>query len=177
VLFVILGSTKEGWAMQKKYIVRLSDAERETLQGLLKQRRVSSQKVRRAHVLLKADAQGPNWCDHEIAAAFECPTRTVELIRERLVTEGFEIALNGKPKRRVRRKVLDGEQEAKIIALRLGQPPSGFANWTLRLLAEQAVALEIVESVSHETLRRTLKKTPPQQNSWVNSGSGRAPSR
>ena len=81
------------------------------------------------------------------------------IIRERFVTEGFEIALNGKPKSRVRGKVLDGEQEAKIIALRLGQPPKGFANWTLRLLAEQAVALEIVESVSHETLRRTLKKT------------------
>jgi hypothetical protein len=83
----------------------------------------------------------------------------VECLRERLVTEGFEVALHGKPKSRVRSKVLDGEQEAKIIALRLGSPPKGFANWTLRLLAEQAVALEIVESVSHETLRRTLKKT------------------
>ena len=70
-----------------------------------------------------------------------------------------EITLAGKPKRRTRGKVLDGEQEAKIIALRLGRPPAGFANWTLRLLAEQAVTLEIVESVSHETLRRTLKKT------------------
>ena len=145
--------------MQKKYIIRLTDAERGTLQGLLKQRRVSAQKVRRARVLLKADADGPDWTDLKIAEAFDCPTRTVEFIRERLVTEGFDIALNGKPKSRVRRKVLDGEQEAKIIALRLGQPPSGFANWTLRLLAEQAVALEIVESVSHETLRRTLKKT------------------
>ena len=83
----------------------------------------------------------------------------MEYIRERLVTEGFEITLDGRPKRRVRGKVLDGEQEAKIIALRLGQPPKGFANWTLRLLAEQAVTLEIVEGVSHETLRRTLKKT------------------
>lgn len=145
--------------MQKKYIVRLSDAERETLNRLVKQRRVSSQKVRRAQVLLKADADGPNWSDAEIAEAFDSRTRTVEFIRERLVTEGFEIALNGQPKSRVRRKVLDGEQEAKIIALRLGQPPKGFANWTLRLLAEQAVALEIVEAVSHETLRRTLKKT------------------
>ena len=75
------------------------------------------------------------------------------------MTEGLEITLNGRPKSRVRGKILDGEQEAKIIALRLGQPPKGFANWSLRLLAEQAVALEIVESVSHETLRRTLKKT------------------
>jgi hypothetical protein len=145
--------------MHKKYIVRLSDSERETLNRLIKQRRVSSQKVRRAQVLLKADADGPNWTDVEIAKAFDSPTRTVELIRERLVTEGFEIAINGQTKNRVRRKVLDGEQEAKIIALRLGRPPKGFANWTLRLLAEQAVALEIVEAVSHETLRRTLKKT------------------
>ncbi|MGH9196089.1 MAG: helix-turn-helix domain-containing protein [Acidimicrobiia bacterium] len=144
--------------MQKKYIVRLTDEERETLNRLVKKRRVSSQKVRRAHVLLKADADGPNWTDAQIADAFDCRTRSVELIRERLVTEGFEIALNGKPKSRVRDKVLDGEQEAKIIALRLGQPPKGFSNWTLRLLTEQAVALEIVESVSRETLRRTLKK-------------------
>jgi transposase len=145
--------------MHKKYIVRLSDAEREIVNRLAKQRHVSSQKVRRAQVLLKADADGPNWIDTKIADAFDCSTKTVENIRERLVTEGFEIALHGRLKKRVRRKVLDGEQEAKIIALRLGQPPQGFANWTLRLLAAQAVALEIAESVSHETLRRTLKKT------------------
>jgi hypothetical protein len=145
--------------MQKKYVVRLSDSEREVLNGLFGKRRVSGQKVLRARVLLKADADGPSWTDAEIAKAFDCRTKTVENIRERLVTEGFEIALNGNPKTRVRRKVLDGDQEAKIIALRLGPPPKGFANWTLRLLAEQAVALEIVESVSHETLRGTLKKT------------------
>jgi hypothetical protein len=145
--------------MGKKYIVRLTDAERMSLNDLVKRRRVSAQKVRRAHILLKADATGPNWRDARIAEAFDCRVQTVENVRERLVTEGFEITLHGKPKRRVRSKVLDGEQEAKIIALRLGSPPKGFANWTLRLLAERAVALEIVESVSHETLRRTLKKT------------------
>jgi hypothetical protein len=145
--------------MQKKYLVRLTVAEREMLNRLVKTRRVSAQKVRRAQILLKADADGPNWADVEIAKAFDCSIRTLEYLRERLVTEGFEIALNGQPKSRVRGKALDGEQEAKIIALRLGEPPRGFANWSLRLLAEQAVALEIVESVSHETLRRTLKKT------------------
>lgn len=145
--------------MPKKYIVRLMDAEREMLNGLIKQRRVAAQKVLRAHVLLKADADGPHWADAAIANAFDCRTQTIENIRERFVTEGFEIALHGTPKRRWRGKVLDGMQEAKIIALRLGPPPPGFANWTLRLLAEQAVALELVESVSHETLRRTLKKT------------------
>src|SRR5271166_6356246 len=158
-MLIIVCPTKEGWVMQKRYVVRLTDSERETLNRLVRTRRVSSQKVRRARVLLKADADGPNWTDVEIAEAFDCRTRTVEFLRERLVTEGFDTALNGKPKSRVRGKALDGEQEAKIIALRLGQPPKGFANWSLRLLAEQAVALEIVESVSHETLRRTLKKT------------------
>ena len=145
--------------MQKTYVVRLTDGEREVLNGLVKKQRVSSQKVLRARVLLKADAEGPDWIDLEIAQAFDCRTKTVENIRERFVTEGFEITLDGKPKSRVRRKILDGDQEAKIIALRLGLPPKGYANWTLRLLAEEAVALEIVESVSHETLRGTLKKT------------------
>ena len=145
--------------MQKKYVVRLTDAEREILNGLFKKKHVSSQKVLRARVLLKADSDGPQWTDTEIVSAFDCRTKTVENIRERFVTEGFEITLDGKTKRRVRSKILDGDQEAAIIALRLKPPPKGFANWTLRLLAEQAVALEIVDSVSHETLRGTLKKT------------------
>src|SRR4029077_12392331 len=131
--------------MPKKYIVRLTDAERESLNAIVKKRRASAQKVRRAHILLKADVDGPNWIDAMIAEAFDCRVKTVENVRERMVTEGFEITLNGKPKRRVRGKILDGGQEAKIIALRLGPPPKGFANWTLRLVAEQAVALEIVE--------------------------------
>lgn len=145
--------------MAKKYIVRLTDSEREALQVLVKQRRVAAQKVRRAQILLKADADGPGWTDARIAEAFDCRVQTVENLRERLVTAGFDSALHGQPKRRVRGKVLDGEQEAKLIALRLGTPPPGFANWTLRLLAEQAVTLELVEAVSHETVRRTLKKT------------------
>jgi hypothetical protein len=160
--------------MQKKYVVRLSESERNALGGLISKQRVSGQKVLRARVLLKADADGPCWRDVEIARAFDCRIKTVENIRERFVTEGFEIALNGKPKSRVRGKVLSGDQEAKIIALRLGPPPKGFANWTLRLLAEQAVALEIVESVSHETLRGTLKKTTLRRK---RSSIGRSPRR
>src|SRR5581483_9861596 len=89
---------------------------------------------------------------------FDCRTKTVENLRERLVTEGFEIAVDGKPRSRVRSKVLEGDYEAEIIALRLGPPPKRFANWPPRLLAEQAVTLENVESVSHETLRGTLKR-------------------
>lgn len=146
--------------MEKKYIVRLTDAERETLRGVIKKQKGTAGKVRRAQILLKADAAGPNWTDKRIAEAFSCRTQTVENIRQRLVTEGFEIALCGKPRQTPpRRKILDGKQEAKLIALRLGKPPRGFANWSLRLLAKQAVELEIVETVSHETVRQTLKKT------------------
>jgi len=146
--------------MQKKYIVRLTDEERQTLQEVVKKLKGSSQKVRRAQILLKADADGPAWTDKQIAGAFDCRTKTVENIRQRLVTEGFETTLCGKPRATpARQPVFDGAQEAKVIALRLGPPPKGFANWTLRLLAETVVELEIVESVSHETVRRTLKKT------------------
>jgi hypothetical protein len=146
--------------MEKKYIVRLTDEERETLRGVIKRLKGSSQKVRRAQILLKADADGPGWTDKQIAEAFGCRTKTVENIRQRLVLEGFEVALEGKrPATPPRQRVFDGEQEAKVIALRLGPPPKGFANWSLRLLAEKVVELEIVEAVSHETVRRTLKKT------------------
>ena len=120
----------------------------------------SSQKVRRAQVLLKADADGPNWTDKRIAEAFSCRTKTVENLRQRLVTEGFDVVLNGKKRKTPPRdNRLDGEQEAKVIALRLGTPPKGFTNWSLRLLAEKVVELEIVDSVCHETVRQTLKKT------------------
>lgn len=146
--------------MQKKYVVRLTDEERETLRGVVKKLSGSSQKVRRALVLLKADADGPSWTDSKIADAFGCRINTVEKIRQRLVTEGFTIALNGKQRETPpRKKLFDGEQEAKVIALRLGEPPNGFANWSLRLLAEKVVELSIVESVSYETVRQTLKKT------------------
>jgi hypothetical protein len=145
--------------MRKKYIVRLSDIERATLSDVIKKQKGSSLKVRRAQVLLKADADGPAWTDARIADAFGCRTKTVENIRERLVTEGFEITLHGKITPRLDAKLLDGEQEAKIIALRLGPAPKGFANWTLRLLAETIVELEITGTISYETVRRTLKKT------------------
>ena len=146
--------------MQKKYIVRLTDAERETLLEVIKKLDGSSQKVRRAQILLKADAAGPGWTDQRIAEAFGCRTKTVENVRQRLVTEGFAVTLEGqRPQTPARAPVFDGEQQAKVIALRLGPPPKGFANWSLRLLAEKVVELSIVESVSHETIRRTLKKT------------------
>ena len=145
--------------MKKKYIVRLSDKERSTLFGIIKKLNGSSQKVRRAQILLKADADGPNWTDAKIAEAFSCWPKTVEKARKRLVVEGFDSALNGKFSQRPIHKKLDGEQEAKIIALRLGPAPRGYANWTLRLLADQVVELGIVDSICHETVRQTIKKT------------------
>lgn len=145
--------------MQKKYVVRLTDQERDELKAVIKDLKGTSQKVRRAQILLKADADGPNWTDERIAEAFSCRTRTVEKIRQRLVERGFDETLH-----RVERaeppvqKLLTGEQEARIIATRLGSPPKGYANWSLRLLARRVVELRIVDSVSYETVRRTLKK-------------------
>lgn len=145
--------------MQKKYIVRLTPDERHQLQAVIKKLKGSSQKVRRAQILLKADADGPNWTDQEIADAFECRTKTVENIRRRLVEQGFAVTLNGAKRRRPPTdKLLDGEQEAQVIALRLGAPPAGYANWSLRLLARKVVELGLVDTVSHETVRQTLKK-------------------
>lgn len=146
--------------MAKKYIVRLTDEERKTLRGVIKELKGSSQKVRRAQILLKADADGPEWRDAQIAEAFDCRTQTVESLRKRFVEQGFEIALNGKKRDTPpRKRILDGEQEAKVIALRLGPAPEGCGNWSLRLLAEKVVELEIADSISHETVRQTLKKT------------------
>lgn len=146
--------------MVKKYIVRLSEEERSLLWGVVKKLKGTSQKVQRANILLKADANGPNWSDAKIAEAFSCRTQTVENIRRRLVTEGLNTMLSRKKRETPPRpKILDGKQEAKIIALRLGKPPAGFSNWTLRLMADRIVELSIAESISYETVRRTLKKT------------------
>src|SRR6267378_6971016 len=140
-------------AMRKLYVVRLTKQERVELQSVVKKLKGTGQKVRRAQILLKADADGPNWTDRQIAEAFSCRTRTVEKIRQRLVERGFEETLH-----RVERaqppveKLLTGEQEARIIATRLGAPPKGYANWSLRLLARKVVELRIVDSVSYETV-------------------------
>ena len=134
--------------------------ERQRLRGVVKKLAGGSQKARRARILLEADADGPAWTDAEIAKAVGCRVQTVENVRERLVTRGFEETLEGKQRAEPPTpKILDGAAEAKLIALRLGPPPVGHAQWSLRLLAEQSVALEIAPALSHETARRTLKKT------------------
>ena len=146
--------------MQKTYIVRLSNEERHTCHAIVKKLKGPSQKVRRANILLKADADGPNWRDQDIADAFLCSRQCVENLRKRLVTEGFDVALNGKKREKPpRAKLLDGDQEAEVIALRLSDPPEGRNGWTLRLLAERIVELEIAPAISHTTVAKTLKKT------------------
>ena len=146
--------------MHKKYIVRLSDEERATCQEVIKKLKGSSQKARRAQILLKADAEGPAWPDHKIAEAFNCRVQTIENLRKRLVTQGFEAALERKKRQEPPTPPkLDGAGEAKLIAMRLSKPPVGYGHWTLQLLADELVALEIVDSISHETVRKVLKKT------------------
>lgn len=146
--------------MHKKYIVRLSDEERVICQAVIKKLKGSSQKVRRSQILLKSDADGPAWTDQKIAEAFDCRVQTVENLRKRVVTESFELALNGKTRENPPTPPkLDGKAEAKLIAMRLGKPPQGFGKWTLQLLANQLVKLEVVDSICPETVRMTLKKT------------------
>jgi transposase len=145
--------------MNKKFVVRLSDEERAVCQEVIKKLKGSSQKVRRAQILLKSDVDGPGWIDSRIAEAFNCRVQTIENLRKRLVTEGFPLALEGRtrPEPPTPPK-LDGEAEAKLIAMRLGKPPAGYGHWTLQLLADELVALEVVDSISHETVRKVLKK-------------------
>ena len=146
--------------MNKKYLVRLTEEERGICAETVKKLKGTSEKVRRAQVLLKADADGPAWGDSQISEAFGCTTRMIEKLRMRFVTEGFEKTLSRQPRATPPTpNLLNGEQEAKLIAMRLGRPPAGFGRWTLHLLADQLVALEVVDSISHETVRLTLKKT------------------
>jgi len=154
--------------MKKKYIVELTEAERALLRDVAKKLKGTSQKVKRANILLKADA---GWTDARIAEALDCRTKTVENVRQRFVESGFEATLDGKQRDTPPiEKLLDGEQEAKIIALRLGKPPAGYGKWTLRLLARKVVELEIVDAVSYQTVRRTLKKTAWAPNAPSNIG-------
>ena len=146
--------------MYKKYIVRLTDDERAICEATIKKETGKSEKLKRATILLKADAEGPAWIDTKISEAIGCRRQTVENVRQAFVQEGFEAALARKKRATPpTNKRLDGQGEAKLIAMRLSKPPVGFGHWTLRLLADQMVELEIVESISPETVRQTLKKT------------------
>lgn len=146
--------------MSKKYIVRLTEEERKELEGIISKGKAAAYKIQHAHLLLKADAEGPNWSDEKIAEAFSVHINTPRNIRQRFVEQGLEAALGRKKRTRPgRQRVLDGKGEARLIALTRSQPPEGREHWALRLLADKLVALEVVDSISHETIRRTLKKT------------------
>jgi transposase len=146
----------------KKYKVTLTTEERKALQELVTAGKASSKKVLQARILLKADAspRGPAWTDGRIADALEVSTRTIERLRERFVEQGLDAALGRKPQDRPsRERTLNGKAEARLIALACSAPPAGRTRWTLRLLADQLIELEIVDTVSTETVRRVLKKT------------------
>ena len=148
--------------MEKVFVVRLPDDERQQLESLIKAGKVSALKLARARILLKADQQerGPAWTDAEIANALDVSLKTVFNIRKKWVEHGLEVALERKPQKgsSTPRKV-DGKLEAKLIATCCGPAPKGRAKWTLRLLAAKLVELEAVDSISPETVRQVLKKT------------------
>lgn len=147
--------------MIKKYIVTLTEDERRDLMALISAGKGAARRLAHARILLKADQgpDGPGWMDDAIAAALEVSRPTIERVRKRFVEEGLEAALHPRPPARAYRRKLDGAQEARLIALACGTPPAGQVRWTLRLLADTLVALEIVEDISHETVRQVLKKT------------------
>ena len=144
----------------KKYIVRLSENERNELIRLIKTGKAAAYKRQRAQILLKADENRPNGGlqDRDIADSLEVGIATVERVRRRLVEKGFERVLEREPQSGSRQPRLDGEQEAQLIALSCSEPPEGHNRWTLKLLAGQMVALEYVDSVCSETVRKVLKK-------------------
>ena len=146
----------------KRYKVTLTAEERNSLQGLIAAGKASAQKLAHARMLLKADAGpgGPAWTDRRIAQALEVSVATVERLRQRLVEEGLDAALARKKQDHPSRPpLLDGAAEARLIALACSAPPEGRTAWTLRLLAGKLVELQVVESVSYETVRQVLKKT------------------
>jgi transposase len=148
---------------QKKYLVTLTPEERDHLAQLLSAGKAAALVLTRARILLKADqaAGGPAWDDARIAEALDCGHRTVERVRQRFVEQGVEAALQRKKQDRPSRpRKLDGAAEARLIALACSQPPEGRAGWTMRLLADRLVELEVVDAVSDETVRRAMKKTP-----------------
>jgi transposase len=145
----------------KVYRVKLTVEERERLQELLSKGTAAARTLTHTRILLKADegVVGPRLTDDEIADALEVNRSTVERVRIRCVEEGFEAALRPRPSRQVHPRKLDGIQEAHLVAVACSPAPKGRARWSLRLLADKLVELEIVDAISHETVRQTLKKT------------------
>jgi hypothetical protein len=148
--------------MKKKYPVILSDTERVQLKSLIAAGSAPARKLTHARILLKANqgSEGPGWVDEQVADAVEVSQPTLCRVRKQYVEEGLQAALNRRPPNREYRRKLDGEQEARLVALACSEPPEGQARWSLRLLADKMVELEVVDDLSYQTVRRTLKKTP-----------------
>jgi transposase len=144
-----------------KYVVRLTEEERSELQGLVRRGKVAAAKRTRAQVLLKADAglDGSGSTDEQVAQALEVSTRSVNRVRRTYVEEGLLAAIERQPRREQPQRKLDGAAEAHLVAVACSPPPAGQTRWTLRLLSDKLVELEIVESISRECVRQTLKKT------------------
>ena len=147
--------------MAKRYRVTLTQQERDELQQMISRGKSDARKLAHARVLLQADesSAGPARTDEQIAEALTLSTRTVERVRERFVEQGFEAALVPARGRRIYNRKLDGRQEARLLALACSRPPAGKRRWTLRMLADEMVELEIADSLSYETVRQALKKT------------------
>jgi transposase len=145
----------------KKFIVNLTENEKHQLLTLTKKGNLPARKMLHTQILLMADSsdQGNNWCDEEIANALEISTKTIYRVRQSFVENGLDAALNRKEHKNFRPRKLGGNEEAHLVALCCSKAPEGACRWTLRMLADKLVELEIVEGISHETVRKTLKKT------------------
>ena len=146
--------------MNKKYTVRLTADERKGLEDLLKKGKTQAYRIKHANILLAIDADGPNWSDHQAAKAYKCHENTVRNVRQRFVEQGFQAALERKEQQVLSRKrIIDGENEARLISIACSTPPKGYAKWTMQMLADELVVLKVVDSISGQTVWRTLKKT------------------
>jgi len=146
--------------MNKKYIVRLRAKEKNELENLIKKGKAQAYRIKHANILLAVNADGPNWPDHQVAKAYKCHKNTVVNVRQRFVEQGFEAALERKKQQYPsRQRIIDGEKEAKLISIACSTPPEGSAKWTMEMLADELIALKVVDSVSGQTVWRTLKKT------------------
>ena len=154
-------AVRQGAMAKKKYIVSLTDEERQELEQFTNTGKASAYKINHARILLKADTNQPDggWIDEAISQALDLSVATIERVRQRFVETNLETALSRQVQQQRKPRRLDGEQEAYLVALTCGEAPEGFGRWSLRLLAQRMVELEYVESVSHETVRQTLKKT------------------
>jgi hypothetical protein len=146
--------------MNKKYIVRLTAEEQKELENLVKKGKTKAYRIKHANILLTIDAEGPNWPDHQTAKAYKCHQNTVRNVRQRFVEQGLEAALERKEQHVLSRKrIIDGDNEARLISIACSSPPKGCAKWTMQMLADELVVLKAVDSISGQTVWRALKKT------------------